>query len=136
MENTAQSTDIVVENATLVTANSVRLMEAAKQLILIQTMINLNKSLYEAADALTLEIKQLTDKPVHVTIKEEEKMFIHNGTTNFLAPEYVVSVTDNFKEKNTVFRTAGVKRFEGLIQTKPEFDKAEEKKSAKATKGK
>ncbi len=93
------------------------------------------EALNEELDRLTLELKAIisTDRLIELDLTEEQSMFMMNGEVRFIAKSQVVSVVDNFAEKNVVFRPAGVKRFEVNTETKEEYvtrlEKAAKKKA-------
>jgi len=72
-----------------------RMLKIIERLATIEMTLNAVKSLYNEKDSLTLELKDLMGVGVELT---------HGDA--------IIKVVDNFAEKNTVFRTAGVKRFE------------------------
>lgn len=66
------------------------------------------KPLYEELDTLTLKIVAMWPLTREFNLPNEDKLIIQ----------------DNFAEKNTVFRPAGVKRFESVIKTKEGLEKS------------
>jgi len=130
MENTNTASQVLEDQ------KQVEIAETAKVIILLQAILSANKPLYEKLDKLTLKLQSLVGAGavVRVTLSEKQQMFIHNGEAKFIAPDQVVEVIDNFSEKNTVFRPAGVKRFEAKSISKQEYDEKLEKARKKAEK--
>lgn len=62
------------------------------------------KKLYDELDKLVLELKA-------------------QGFEQTVLDDSVISIRDNFETANTVFRTAGVKRFELVIETSEKYAK-------------
>lgn len=127
MDNTAPK---MTEQAAAeqVRANVVRVIQ-------LKAALDANKPLYEELDRLTLELKGVMGVgAIPVRLTEQETMYMHNNEVKFLAPEQVVSIVDNFAEKNTVFRPAGVKRFEASLETTQEYNLRLEKEAKKKAK--
>lgn len=115
-----------------VRANAVRVIQ-------LKALLDSNKPLYEELDRLTLELKTAMGVgSIPLTLNEKETMYMHNDEVKFLAQNQVVTIVDNFAEKNTVFRPAGVKRFEVSLETAEEYkirlDKEAKKKAKDAAK--
>lgn len=128
-------TSLNVTNQDVVTQEVDRKEVLAKEIVKLKALLDANKSLYEAMEKMTLELRTLVgDDYVMVSIPTIEQTFIHNGEVKFIAPEQVLSVVDNFKTSNTVFRPAAVKRYETIVQTKEEFLKSIEKAAKAAAK--
>lgn len=129
MEAKAQYTEAEM----LAAAEAIRIK--AVRLIQLKGILESNKPLYEELDRLTLELKDImgtTAFPVNLT--EKETMYMHNDEVKFLAQNQIITVNDNFAEKNTVFRPAGVKRFEATLETAEEFRLRLEKEAKKKAK--
>lgn len=94
-------------------------VEIAGRIVAIKAQLELQKPLYEELDNLTLELKAIVGVDAEV---------MANGS--------FVTVVDNFAEKNTVFRPAGVKHFDVSLETFQEREEAQAKAAAKAAKGK
>lgn len=75
--------------------------DIAKRLVELEATLEAVKPLYAERDKLTLELVKLEVKTIPLTFLEDERM---------------IEVVDNFAEKNTVFRPAGVRRFEVKIK--------------------
>jgi hypothetical protein len=107
----------------------------ALRIIKLKAILDSVKPVYEELDRLTLELKTIigTDRLIELNLTEEQAMFVMNGEVRFIARSQVVSIVDNFAEKNVVFRPAGVKRFEVNTETKEEYvtriEKAAKKKA-------
>lgn len=107
----------------------------AMRIIKLKAILDSVKPVYEELDRLTLELQKIigTDRLIELDLTEEQAMFVMNGEVRFLSRSQVVSVVDNFAEKNVVFRPAGVKRFEVNTETKEEYvtriEKAAKKKA-------
>lgn len=107
----------------------------ALRIIKLKAVVDSMKPVYEELDRLTLELKAIisTDRLIELDLTEEQAMFMMNGEVRFIARSQVVSVVDNFSEKNVVFRPAGVRRFEVSTETKEEYvvrlEKAAKKKA-------
>jgi hypothetical protein len=82
----------------------------------IKDMLEAQKPLYQELDDLILELNEMAD--VGETLKTNDARF--------------VTLIDNFSEKNTCFKVAGVRRFDVELLTVEEL----EKKVAKAAKKK
>ena len=107
----------------------------AARLIALKAIMEANKPLYEEIDRLILELKDAMGVGQFlVTLSEQESLLLHNGEVTLLASEQVVNVIDNFAEKNTVFRPAGVKRFDATNESLLEFNARAEKAKKKAKK--
>jgi len=105
----------------------------AARLIALKAIMEANKPLYEEIDRLILELKDAMGVGQFlVTLSEQESLLLHNGEVTLLASEQVVNVIDNFAEKNTVFRPAGVKRFDATNESLLEFNARAEKAKKKA----
>lgn len=72
-----------------------RVLQVIERLATLEAMLNASKTLYAERDKLALELKDLVGVGVEVS----------HG-------DMIMKVVDNFAEKNTVFRPAGVKRFD------------------------
>lgn len=109
--------------------------EKALRIIKLKAILDSIKPVYEELDRLTLELNAIigTTRLLELDLTEEQAMFMMNGEVRFIARSQVVSVVDNFAEKNVVFRPAGVKRFEVNTETKEEYlvrlEKAAKKKA-------
>lgn len=115
-----------------VDANPEAILTAAKRLVVLKAILDANKPLYEEMEKLTLQLRGAVGTgSVPVAFNEEESMFLHNGEAKFVAPNQIVTIVDNFSEKNTVFRPAAVKRFEASIQTMEEYLAKQEKLAKK-----
>lgn len=87
------------------------------RMIQLKAILDSNKPLYEELDKLTLAVKEVFGTTsVPVSLSQDETVYMHGGEMKFLHPQQVVSIEDNFSEKNTVFKTAGVKRFEAKVE--------------------
>ena len=107
----------------------------AVRLIQLKGILEANKPLYAELDRLTLELKDVMGTtPFAVNLTEKETMYMHNDEVKFLAPNQIVTVNDNFAINNTVFRPAGVKRFEASLETAEEFRLRLEKEAKKKAK--
>lgn len=105
------------------------------RVIQLKAVLDANKPLYEELDRLTLELKDVMGVgSLAINLTEEETMYMHNNEMKFLAPNQVVTIVDNFAEKNTVFRPAGVKRFEASLETIEEYNLRLEKEAKKKAK--
>ena len=95
MENTQVAT---------VTPNEARQTEIqglVQRLLQIETILDGCKPLYEEKDAITLQLNEL----------------VGTGTENSIfAGGKVITVVDNFADKNTVFRPAAVKRIDVKVE--------------------
>lgn len=87
----------------------------AKKVVALQSAINAMKPFYEALDKMTMELREAMEKEGLSEVEVEEQSIPFNGSMLFM-PKSFVRVKDNFLEKNTVFRSAGVKRFEADIE--------------------
>jgi hypothetical protein len=76
------------------------------------------KPFYDEIDELTQELQEI--------VGVNHNLFADDGR--------VVSVVDNFSEKNTVFRPVGVKRFDAKVETMEEMQKSQERQAKKAAK--
>jgi hypothetical protein len=97
-----------------------RINEIVNRIAQIKDQLEAVKPLYEELDALTVEFTQCG-------YFGNKKFATDEATPRF------VSIVDNFSEKNTVFRPAGVKRFESVLQTQEDIEK-ENAKLEKAAK--
>ncbi len=99
--------------------SATRLSEKINRVIEIQKELDKRKELYTELDRLTLELQQLglTEVKVRDTSTLEE---------------IFVTIIDNFCERNTVFRPAGVKRFEVSLETAEARAKREARAAKKA----
>lgn len=97
--------------------------EMAARIAEIKTQLEAVKPLYDELDIMTVSLSH--------RMREENctESMIHAGGDKY------VEVIDNFAEKNTVFRPAGVKRFEAAVVTTEELEKRAEKAAKKASKG-
>lgn len=112
-----------------------QLRTKAVRLVQLKAALEANKPLYEELDRLTLELKDAMGTTAFpVTLTEQESMYLHNGEAKFIAQNQVITINDNFAEKNTVFRPAGVKRFEAALETAEEFKIRLEKEAKKKAK--
>lgn len=75
-----------------------------KRVIAIQRELDIRKELYAELDKLTLELRQ-------------------SGFTCTNYDDQVIELVDNFAEGNTVFRPAGVKRFELQVMSREKWFK-------------
>jgi hypothetical protein len=108
----------------------IKALEVAKELRQVQAQLAAMKPLYEKADALTLELRDLIGTEEFLL---QEEMFVVNGKLQTLAEEYV-KVVDNFETKNVVFKAAGIRRFEFQGETVAERTAKLEKLAKKAAK--
>lgn len=105
------------------------------RIIQLKATLDSNKPLYEELDRLTLNLKNVMGVgSIPINLTEKETMYMHNNEVKFLAPNQVVTIVDNFAEKNTVFRPAGVKRFEASLETIEEYNLRLEKEAKKKAK--
>lgn len=88
-----------------------------KEIIQIQKKLEKVKPLYGKLDALIMELKDTM--PVNADLMVDG-MFIR--------------MVDNFSSKNTVFKVAGIKRFDVVIETAEERTKRLEKEQKKSKK--
>ncbi len=98
-----------------------RANEVVNRIAAIKDQLELVKPLYEELDDLTEELLEVAE--VNQTLKTDDNR--------------LVTLIDNFADKNTVFRSAAVRRFEAELLTADEMTKkliAAEKKAAKAAK--
>lgn len=73
----------------------VQIFELAERALELKTLINATKKFYEELDSITLLLKELQGVGAEIQVND-----------------FTLKVVDNFESKNTVFRPAGVKRFE------------------------
>lgn len=105
-------------------------MEIAARVLAIQAELTSVKPLYEELDQLTLQLHDMIgDTEIEVPT------FIHAGNRSVhTIGNTFLKVVDNFSQKNTVFRVAGVKRFEASSELVEERLLKEIKKIQKAKK--
>lgn len=107
----------------------------AKRYVILKAIMDANKVMYEEMDNLVLDLQKTVGLvSVPVVLTEEECTFVHNGEAKFIAPNQIVTIMDNFAAKNTVFRPAGVKRFDATVETQEEYLAKKEKADKKKTK--
>lgn len=98
--------------------------EKMVRIVQVKAILDANKPLYNELDKLTLELRDLVGlTSIPLELNEQERMYMHGGEVKFIEPQQVVTVNDNFSEKNVVFRPAGVKRFEADVEPRTEYDK-------------
>jgi len=115
------------------TAKTIR--EKAVRVIQLKAILDANKPLYEELDRLTLELNETMGVgTIPVTLNEKETMYMHNDEVKFLSPNQMLTIVDNFAEKNTVFRPAGVKRFEASVETAEARQLRQDKEAKKKAK--
>lgn len=108
--------------------------DIANEIVEIKAQVDSMKPLYDRLDKLTL---QLLSGLNALGIKEvwvPEKVISLSNSTQIIQEQFV-SVVDNFSEKNTVFRPAGVKRFELHAESVAARSLREQKAIAKAHRG-
>ena len=125
LANKEQMTDLALDKR----AKAIRLIQ-------IKAVLDANKPLYDELDRLTLDLKDTMGVgSFNVNLDaSKEAMYMHNNEVKFLAPNQVITIVDNFSEKNTVFRPAGVKRFEASLETTEEYKLRLEKDAKKRAK--
>jgi hypothetical protein len=98
-------------------AANVREGQISERLATLELMLATYKTLFEEKDRLTLELMDLigTEKEVNVG-------------------DMILSVVDNFKEKNVVWRPAGVRRFDLNVDSVAARAEKAIKKAKKETK--
>lgn len=73
----------------------------------IKDLLDANKPLYEELDDLIMKLVKV----------------VQIGETTQTEDERFVTLVDNFEDKNTCFKVAGVKRFDVLLMDKEQFKK-------------
>lgn len=98
--------------------NAKKVADLLERIVAVKAKIDAVKPLYEELDDLTMELQEEV---------EVDQLLQAKG-------DAFVRIVDNFAEKNTVFRVAGVKRFEAEVLTQEELDKELEKAAKKEAK--
>jgi hypothetical protein len=89
----------------------------AAEIAEIKAKLELVKPLYDRLDELTLQLHSMVgDQEVLVP----QAFLDIPGEPSHIVPEQFVRIVDNFATRNTVFKAAGVRRFEAQSETPAE----------------
>jgi hypothetical protein len=100
--------------------------DVAKEIVHTKAQLDSVKPLYEQLDRLTLLLNKIMALTGQAEVFVQEQAVILPSGAHLVAEQYV-KVVDNFSEKNTIFRPAGVKRFEAAFETVVERQVKEQK---------
>ena len=101
-----------------ITSTDAQIQKLSREIVTLKAKIDSMRSLYDALDRKTLELHSIVgdaEVPVFTTeyIESVDGSIIQSG------PSFV-KIVDNFSDKNLVFRSAAVRRFECIVESQVE----------------
>ncbi|HUM41627.1 MAG TPA: hypothetical protein PKI14_01600 [Fervidobacterium sp.] len=107
--------------------SDMQIQKLSREILNLKALIDSTRSLYDALDKKTLELQALVgDCEVPVTTIEYLETL--DGNVIQSGPSFV-KVVDNFKDKNHVFKSAVVRRYECIVESQAERQLKELRKS-------